>query len=307
MPKRSPQPRKSRARRPRPADTGPSSSDSGFSTRQVADALGLPTAKILRWVRRGLIQPERDPGGAYVFTFQDLVTLRTARELADADVPARKVRSALDALRSQLPVGRPLSAVTLSSLGSRVLVRDDDAVWEPDSGQLLIDLPDAPTAPRGPVPETTALQPDAVEEEPTADDWYDAALDHEATDVDAAVEAYGRAIALDPNHADALLNLGRLHHEAGRLGRAEGCYVRAIEADAHNARALFNLGVVREDSGAEGEAIRAYERALEADPTLAVAHFNLSRLHEQAGRRDDALRHLMAYRRSAAAPEAPAP
>ncbi len=303
MPRRSPQPRRSRARKPRQADAV-GAPGSGFSTRQVADALGLPTARILRWVRRGLIRPERDPSGAYVFSFQDLVTLRTARELFEADVPTRKVHSALEALRSQLPVGSPLSAVTLSSIGDRVLVRDDDSTWEPDSGQLLMDLVEAPAqTPR----ETTALNvtvskgtaaPTEADDDPTADDWYDAALDLEAESPDEAMVSYERAIALDPRHSDALLNLGRLHHEAGRLDRAEDCYRQAIEADVDNARALFNLGVVREDLGAEREAIASYERALEVEPTLAVAHFNLSRLHEQAGRRDEALQHLMAYRRS---------
>jgi len=251
-------------------------------------------------VRRGLIEPERGSGGAFLFTFQDLVTLRTARELFEADVPTRRVHAALEALREQLPVGRPLSAVTLSSLGDRVLVRDDDAVWEPDSGQLVIDLANpSPTF----EPTTAQLGPKLVTEgphatggEPSADDWYDSALDLEGSAPDEAIEAYERAIELESSHSDAHLNLGRLHHEAGRLVDAEACYGAAIEADPNSGRAYFNVGVVREDLGREAEAIEAYERALRIEPELDVAHFNLSRLHERAGRREDALRHLVAYR-----------
>ena len=52
----------------------------GFSTREVAEVLGLPTAKILSWTRSGLLTPERGPKGAYLFSFQDIVLLRTAKE-----------------------------------------------------------------------------------------------------------------------------------------------------------------------------------------------------------------------------------
>lgn len=262
----------------------------------------MPTAKILSWVRRGLIEPEREGGSTYVFSFQDLVTLRTARDLFEADVPARRVHAALDALREQLPAGRPLSAVTLSGLGSRVLVQDDETTWEADSGQILFNLEHAPT-PTPPTERHLRLvgrsEPRDVNaiDERTADDWYDEALDLESTDTDAAMDAYQRAISLDHSHSDAHLNLGRLHHEEARLDDAEECYRRAIDADATNARAHFNLGVVREDRGAPSQAADAYRCALRADPALAVAHFNLSRLHETAGRRDEALRHLVSYRK----------
>jgi DNA-binding transcriptional MerR regulator len=112
----------------------------GFSTREVAEVLGLPTSKILSWTRSGLLTPERGPKGAYVYSFQDIVLLRAAKELLDSEVPARRVRAALEALREQLPVGRPLSAVHISAIGDRVLVRDEGAVWEPDSGQLRMDF-----------------------------------------------------------------------------------------------------------------------------------------------------------------------
>lgn len=262
----------------------------------------MPTSKILAWVRRGLIEPERETGHTYVFSFQDLVTLRTARDLFDADVPPRRVHAALEALRTQLPAGRPLSAVTLSGLGSRVLVQDEDATWEADSGQLLFDLDTAPE-PEPPIGRhlqlVRARDPSTVAsiDARTADDWYDEALDLESTDSEAAIDAYERAIELDGYHSDAHLNLGRLHHEAGRLDAAEEYYRHSIDTDATNARAHFNLGVVREDRGAPSQAAEAYRCALRADPALAVAHFNLSRLHEQAGRKDEALRHLVAYRK----------
>lgn len=269
----------------------------GYTTREVAEVLGLPTSKILGWTRSGLLTPERGDRGAYLFSFQDIVLLRTARELLDADIPARKVRESLEALREQLPTGRPLSAVHVSAVGDRVLVQDDDAVWEPDSGQLQIDFSVSDLALRAEPVARRALADRGSDDELSADEWYDTAIDLEAVAVDRAVHAYEQAIRLDSTHADAYLNLGRLHHEAGRIGEAEGLYRAATQADPENARGFFNLGVALEDRGAPGPAASAYREAIRLRSDLAVAHFNLCRLLEADGKQAEALSHLAEYRR----------
>jgi len=263
----------------------------GFTTQEVADASGIPTSKILSWTRAGLLSPERGEGGAYVFSFQDVVLLRSARDLLVSDVPARKVRAALEALRRQLPSGRPLSAVHISALGDRVLVRDDQRVWEPDSGQMLLDLTAAPSST---VEHALDLTADAIG---SADEWYNTALDLEGSDPERAMAAYRSALVLDPEHADAHLNLGRLLHADGDVAAAEGHYRAAAAADPESGRARFNLGVLAEDRGHPEEAIAEYRAALRLDDGLAPAHFNLSRLHEARGAEGEALAHLLAYKR----------
>lgn len=272
----------------------------GYTTREVAEVLGLATSQILSWTRSGLLTPERGPKGAYLFSFQDIVLLRTARELLDDDVPPRRVRAALEALREQLPVGRPLSAVHISAVGDRVLVRDDSTTWEPDSGQIQLDFAVSEVAAAAEPIARRALDASLADdgsEAMTADDWYDAGVDLEAVAADRAAEAYLRAIELDPSHADALLNLGRLRHEEGDLGAAERRYRDAAAADPSSARPRYNLGVLLEDGGESEAAVREYRSALELDPELAAAHFNLSRLLNAAGRRAEALGHLTAYKR----------
>jgi len=275
----------------------------GFSTREVAEVLGLPASKILSWTRSGLLTPERGPKGAYLFSFQDIVLLRTAKELLDSEVPARRVRAALVALRDQLPVGRPLSAVHISALGDRVLVRDEDAVWEPDSGQLTIDFAVADVAQAaGPVARR-AMEAQSGASDMSADDWYDTALDLEAVSPDSAMAAYREALALEPDHPDAHVNLGRLLHEQGELADAEVHYRAAAAADPIGGRARYNLGVVLEDQGHSEKAMKAYREALRVDADLATAHFNLSRLHEARGDAAEALNHLSAYKRLMGRPE----
>jgi tetratricopeptide (TPR) repeat protein len=272
----------------------------GFSTREVAEVLDLPTSTIQSWTRSGLLTPERGSKGAYVFSFQDIVLLRAARELLDGDVPARRVKTALASLRAQLPVGRPLSAVHISAMGDHVVVRDADTVWEPDSGQIQLDFAVSEVAERGAPVARRSLErvADARDDGPSsADDWYDTAVDLEAVDAVQAVQAYRRALALDPHHADAQLNLGRLLHESGDLDGAEERYRAATAADPESARARYNLGVLLEDRSQTGGAIAAYRDAIAVDRFFAVAHFNLSRLLQATGRRPEAIRHLTEYRR----------
>ena len=260
------------------------------------------------WARRGLITPTRGATGAFCFSFQDVAVLRRIRALLDADVPLRRVHEALEAVRGTLPVGRPLSAIEVSALGHRVLVRDESSVWEPNSGQLELDFERMPEAtgndPKplelvriGPPSADGALGVPVDDATRSADSWYDEALDLEAEQPERAIPAYERAIELDPQHAEAHLNLGRILHEHGRLAQAEVHYRRALAAAPDNARAVYNLGVALEDRNRPSEAKAAYERAVALDPDLAAAHFNLSRLLEREGSDADALGHLAEYKR----------
>jgi Tfp pilus assembly protein PilF len=131
----------------------------------------------------------------------------------------------------------------------------------------------------------------------TADDWYDTALDLEAVAVDRATDAYRRALALEPLHADAHVNLGRLLHEHGEPSAAERHYRAAAAAAPLDGRARYNLGVALEDQGRGAEAEDAYLDAIRVDESLAAAHFNLSRLLEARGEDALALSHLAAYKR----------
>jgi tetratricopeptide (TPR) repeat protein len=280
----------------------------GYTTRAVAEILGITEERVRSFARAGLLAPARGPGNQYLFTFQDIVLLRTARELLERDVPPRRVRAALLSLRAQLPRGRPLSAVRIGAHGDRVVVRDADAAWEPETGQIALDLAAefrvSEPGPRAKPGEARVepFAPDAPvaragEAELGADDWYDLAIDLEAVSVTKARAAYGRAIALDPGHAEAHLNLGRLLHEAGELAGAESHYRQACAARPESGLAAFNLGVALEDRGERAGAVTAYRRAVKLDPDHAESHFNLGRLYEAQGDVSAALRHLAEYKR----------
>lgn len=259
--------------------------------------LGLSAAQIRGFASKGFLQPERGTRGELRFGFQDLIILRTAGELSSARIPPRKVRRVLQALREQLPEGRSLAGIRIAADGDRVVVREGGAVWNPESGQSLFDFAVAELA-LGAAPFVTRAAEEARQHETTtAEEWYQLGCELELTDVDQAVDAYRRSIKLDPSHADAHVNLGRILHEQRAPLAAEKHYRAALEADPDHDTAAFNLGVALEDLGRTGDAIVAYEQALAIDPDNADAHFNLAGILEKRGDKAEAVQHLTAYRR----------
>jgi tetratricopeptide (TPR) repeat protein len=130
-----------------------------------------------------------------------------------------------------------------------------------------------------------------------ADGWYAVGCELEAHDPVAAVDAYARALALAPAHADTHLNLGRLWHQTGNAVRAEHHYRLALAARPGDATAAFDLGVALDDQGRDTDAAAAYEAAIAVDAAHADAHYNLALARERLGDRQAALRHLKDYRR----------
>lgn len=137
----------------------------------------------------------------------------------------------------------------------------------------------------------------ATPRSPSAAQWYERGCDLEGLALGEAVEAYRRALEVDPDHVGAHVNLGRLFHLAGDVATAEAHYRRAVAAAPADAIAWFNLAVALEDRGSAGEALATYDRALAVDPGLADAHHNSARLCERLGRPAEALRRLAALRR----------
>jgi tetratricopeptide (TPR) repeat protein len=267
---------------------------SGYSTHDVAALLGISVAQVRSYVRAGCLSPSQGVRGEHRFSFQDLILLRTAKGLLEARVPHRRIVLALKNLREQLPEDRPLTGVRISAQGHHVVARDGREVWNPESGQALLDFEVAELA-----REAASLErrEEREPEVPTgAEEWYERGVDLELDDLREAADAYRQALELDPAFADAHLNLGRLLHEAGKTVEAEGHYRRALESRPEDPTARFNLGVALQDLGRLPEAAEAYEKTLELDPGLADAHYNLAVVYEDLGRKRSAIRHLKSYK-----------
>jgi tetratricopeptide (TPR) repeat protein len=262
-----------------------------YSLADAAALLGVTEARIRSLVARGLLPCIELPEGR-AFTFRDLVLLRSAKGLADRQVAPRRIRTALERLGAQLPTGRTASSVVLDTRGRRLVARDGGSTWEPETGQVVLDLESGRA--RGGTLHVLRSPPG-----PEVDVRFQQALALEEVDPGSAATLYAEVLRRCPGHADAHVNLGRLHHAAGRYSAAEVHYRAAVAAQPGDAVAVFNLAVALEDQGRHPDALCAYHDALAADPELADAHYNLARLHETRGERVLALRHLKEYRRLA--------
>ncbi len=278
---------------PQASETSPRRSDYGYSTRQVAGLTGLPLRQIRHLVERGLIEPERGDRFEYRFGFQDLVLLRTARRLLNGDVKVRRAFSILKKLRNQVTDARTLSSLPIFADGDRLVLRGAQGTWDAQTGQGLLNFaqdepPDnvASLAARG-------AQSSQPIDELDSDDWYNLGLELEEVDPDKAPDAYRQAINLDPENADAHVNLGRLRQLRGDLKSAKRHYQRALETTPSHQLAYYNMGTVFDELDEIDLAVKFYRKAL----SVADAHYNLARIHEIRGDRLSSLRHLRQYRR----------
>jgi DNA-binding transcriptional MerR regulator len=269
-----------------------------FSTRDVARLLGLSESQVRAQARAGFLTPVRGPRNGYRFSFQDLVLLRTARELAQARVPPHRIRHALCGLARELPTGRSLSEMRITPDGRGLLVHEGDTAWDPESGQLHLDFGrDTPSNLPCHAPRTLSSRSQNPDGPDGAWTWFDRAMDLEATNPAEASRAYAQALTHDPGFVDAHVNLGRLLQLAGQIEDAIEHYHLSIRAASSDPTGAFNLGTALEELGRWNDALTAYRQAIDVDSSFADAHFNLARLYEQLGNRAEAIRHLRAYKK----------
>jgi len=268
-----------------------------YSSREVSELMGLSTAQVRRFAKTGFLSPERTTQNHYRFSFQDLTFLRTTTALFAGKFSRRFVFRALRELRRQQPSHRPLSEIHLRANETGIVANNGDATWYPMSGQFMFDFEAAThSTPVSPLESDTWQDEAPVADEMKAESWFNRGCTLEASRPVEARQAYRRTLALDPSHADARINLGRVLHAVGQVGEAIEHYRIVLTTHPDNALAAYNLGVALEDEGREQDAFTAYAQALASDPHCAEAHFNIAKLYEEAGDQLATLRHLRTYR-----------
>lgn len=280
-----------------------------YTLKRVQELLDLPRSVVTGLVADGFVRPARGPRNEYRFSFQDLLLLRTAHALSQANIAPRKILRALARLRGELPADLPLTGLRVSAIGDDVVVRDGHGARKVDSGQLVLDfevnparrgadvafIDRRPTSTRTPAASPTR----AADRRALARTWFEQGEQAEANNPKAAESAYREAIALEPTYVDAYLNLGALLCESGRCVEAADLYEHALQLGAVDALIHFNHAIALEDQRDFAGALRSYRHALMMQPELADAHYNIARLLEKQGDAQGALRHFSAYRRLA--------
>jgi tetratricopeptide (TPR) repeat protein len=110
-----------------------------------------------------------------------------------------------------------------------------------------------------------------------------------------AIVLYQRAIALHPECAIAITNLGNLRYRAGDDDGAISLYTKALEIDPDQPEALYNLGYVRLEQNRPAEAVPLLRRAIELDDRFEDAHYNLAFAYQMMGNPVLGVPHMRRY------------
>jgi len=93
--------------------------------------------------------------------------------------------------------------------------------------------------------------------------------------LDLSIDAYNKALAIEPNYADAYYNMGMALQRQGKLEKAIKAYNKTLAIKPDYADAYNNVGVILQDQGKREEAVEAYIRALSINPDYAEAYNNI--------------------------------
>ena len=297
--------------------------EAAYTFGGAAKILDIAESKLRYWAQVGFVGPSGRRGGKPVFSFQDLVSIKAAKELVDRGFKAAEIRKAIEGVRASLPhLDRPLDRMRVAFDGTRLVVVDDDTAFEP-SGQRVFDFglgelagkvgyAPAPAGadarpPAAAIPLPEAVKPDQEADKPRAKatftsarsayDWFVEGTRAEAMGSDDARAAtcYREALTLDPGLAAARTNLGGLAYRAGDINTARDAFEAALALDPDQPEARFNLANLVLESGDLELAVAEFRRVLQADPEFADAHFNLAVALERLGGRSQARAHLERY------------
>lgn len=87
-----------------------------------------------------------------------------------------------------------------------------------------------------------------------------------------AIEAYGKALELNPNNPDVLTDQGVMFRKVGWFDKALANFEKAQQVDPKHLQSLYNIGVVYiEDLKQQDKALKAWAKYLEMDSTSPTA------------------------------------
>ena len=272
----------------------PTATKHAYARDEARRLVGISERQLRAWEKRNFI------AALDTFTIPDIGVLRTLNELRRKKVRPAHLRLALDSVRQRFgTLGDPLAELRVFVLYGRVVVQIAGQYMDAISGQFLLTFSadEIKTVRVFPHAGGPGNPPGERERRREAEQWFEKGLELESTGapMENILEAYRRAVEIDPTSIGALVNLGTVYFN-GRLWReAELYYHRAIEVDGAYALAHFNLGNLYDERGDRPKALEHYQAALEIHPSYADAHYNIALLYQSINQPLKAVQHWKAY------------
>ncbi len=262
-----------------------------YTRAEIRRILRINENRLRSWERGGLTKAKE------TYSFADLISLRTLQGLRESRIPVKRIREALDELRTRLAnVTSPLDELKIVSDGRRIAVRLPGEKLEALTGQLLFDF-DA----RSLCSVATFEPPVAADPVTTGsggeDFWFQQAqrLEQAGAADEEVIHAYRQVIKCNPDAAGAWVNIGTRQFRQGQLQLAESSYMAALRIHPDYAVAHYNLGNVCDATDRLEEAAHHYEEALRLQQDYADAHYNLALVYSRLRRVFEAIRHWDHY------------
>ncbi len=257
-----------------------------YTRGEARRLLGLSERRLKSWEQQKLVASSEHYG------FRELLALRTLVKLRKDHVPVSQIRRVLDALRG---IDHPLTELKLYADGKNIRVELDGKAMDA-SGQLLLNFEESELRRLVEFPAKNRVNEER-DRRMTAERWFQRGLDLEQSGAphEEVVDAYQKAIDLDPKSAGALVNLGTIYFNARKWSEAERHYQQALEVDPDYALAHFDLANLYDERGNRAQAQHHYEAALQASPNYADAHYNLALLYQGSNQPMKAVQHWRAY------------
>jgi tetratricopeptide (TPR) repeat protein len=262
----------------------------------VCRMLDITTRQLAAWEKLGFLSP------GDTFGFPDLVALKTLVRLRELRIPVQTIQKAVSSLKTRLEdIDRPLAQLKITTEGRRIAVHVSGSRMEAMSGQLLFDFGEQEIEklrafPMKAEPDAATSAAPMIDEE-KAEFWFQRglALEETGAPIEAAIDAYRKALEANPSAPGALVNLGTILVRQKKFRLAHEHYTRAIAADPAYPLAHFNMGNLSDEQGDFDAARRHYLEAIRLNPRYADAYFNLALLSERTNDILQAIRYWSNY------------
>ena len=93
--------------------------------------------------------------------------------------------------------------------------------------------------------------------------------------LDKAIDAYKKALSINPDYAEAFINLGNALREQDKLDKAIDAYNKALSINPDYAETYNNMGITFQNQGKLDEAIDAYKKAISIKPDFPGTYKNI--------------------------------
>ena len=272
-----------------------------FTRAEVLRMAGITPRQMARWERLRLVEPRASEAEARVYSFEDLVGLRTIKQAAREGVPASRLGAAVEAIRRQAGGAR----VSLAHL--RIVPGRSSAVSLAGARKAPAEL----TEPIGPSEPIRPSQRDGAGGTRVASASGRSASGRTGA-ARLALEYDGKMIEplsgqlvfrFEPAASnlrmmkertveDWLAVAAQSEGDAARRPQAIEAYLRVVEAAPHLVEAHINLGTLFYEQGELEDARDRFQIAVTLGPENALAHFNLGSVLDELKEFSEASEHL---------------